>query len=161
MNNTVIEVLNESDIEEYSKVGNEVMEEFNKEEIDGFQRWFLSIDGITSRRSWNDEYNEFRTLNFCAKCDDKIIGILEVENANHIQSFFVKKEFQNKGIGKSLIKFSLNFFKKRGLEILQYSVYSSDYAINIYKTFGFKGDGKRLYLRNMRKLKISVHERQY
>ena len=48
-----IELLNIEDTEsvhEYSDLIIEVMSEFNKEEIDGFQIWFASGEGVTSRK---------------------------------------------------------------------------------------------------------------
>ena len=146
MNNITIEVLTENDIKEYSELVNAVMEEFNKEEIDGFQQWFASIEGITHRRKYGFDDGSLDTVQFAAKYDGNIIGALEVENQDHIQLFFVKKEFQNKGIGKMLLKHSIDFFEENLLRIIGYKVLSSDYAINIYKSLGFKGEGKDLYL---------------
>jgi len=146
MNNITIEVLNETDIKGYSGLINEVMEEFNEEEIDGFQTWFASVEGITHRRKYGFDDGSLDTVQFAAKHDGKVIGALEVENKEHIQSFFVKKEFQNKGIGKMLLNYSLDFFAKNDIAVTGYSVLSSDYAIGIYKSLGFKGAGKNLYL---------------
>ena len=146
MDNVVIEVLKESDIKEYSELINEVMEEFNKEEVDGFQKWFASVEGITCRRESGFDDGSFDTVQFTAKHDGKIIGALEVENKNYIQSFFIKKEFQNKGIGKMLLKYSIDFFNEKTFVLIGYTVFSSDYAINIYKSLGFKGEGNELYL---------------
>jgi ribosomal protein S18 acetylase RimI-like enzyme len=146
MNNITIEVLNEYDIKGYSGLINEVMEEFNEEEIDGFQMWFASIEGITHRRKYGFDDGSLDTVQFAAKYDGKVVGALEVENKEHIQSFFVKKEFQNKGIGRMLLNFSLDFFEKNGSAVFGYSVLSSDYAVDIYKSLGFKGVGKSLFL---------------
>jgi len=146
MNNITIEVLNECDIKEYSRLINEVMEEFNAGEIDGFQTWFASTEGIAHRRKYGFDDGSFDTVQFAAKHDGKVVGALEVENKEHIQSFFVKKEFQHKGIGKMLLNYSLDFFGKNDIEVSGYSVQSSDYAIDIYKSLGFTGGGKSLYL---------------
>jgi len=146
MDNITIEVLAESDIKEYSELVNEVMEEFNKDEIDGFQLWFAGIEGITHRRRYGFDDGSLDTVQFAAKHDGKIIGALEVENKDHIQSFFVKKEFQNKGIGKMLLKYSLDFFEANGITVAGYCVVASDYAVDIYKSLGFKGEGKWLHL---------------
>jgi len=142
----VIEVLKENEIEEYSELIFEVMEEFNKDEIDAFQKWFAGVEGITCRREAGFDDGSFDTVQFVAKIDGKIIGVLEVENKEHIQSFFVKKEFQNRGIGKMLLEYSIDFFTEKNFDIFGYRVLSSDYAVDIYKSFGFQGDGKMLYL---------------
>jgi len=146
MEGVTIEVLQESDIAEYSKLIYEVMEEFNKEEVDGFQKWFASVEGIALRRETGFDDGSFDTVQFAAKHDGKIIGVLEVENKERVQSFFVKKEFQNKGVGKMLLKYSIDFLQEKSFEVFGYSVSSSDYAIDIYKSFGFMGEGKELYL---------------
>lgn len=139
MENMSIEVLKDKDIKEYSELINEVMEEFNREEINGFQEWFASVEGITVRREYDFSEDKLDTVQFAAKYSGKIIGALEIETKSLIQSFFVKKEFQNKGVGKSLLKYSLNFFRKKGIKIPSYTVYSSNYAVNIYKSLGFEG----------------------
>ena len=145
MNNITIEVLAENDIEEYSALINEVMEEFNQEEVDDFQMWFASVEGITHRRKYGFDDGSMDTVQFAAKYNGKIIGALEIENKSHIQSFFVNKEFHNMGIGKSLLKYSTAFFEKNSESISGYTILSSDYAIDIYKSLGFKGEGKDLY----------------
>jgi Acetyltransferases len=147
MDKVVIEVLKEDDIGEYSALINEVMNEFNKEEVDGFQIWFASVEGITERRSWNNWVNKFATLQFTAKIDGKIIGALEIANANHIQSFFVRKEFQKRGIGRELFNFSIKYFINNGIKLNGFRVYASNYAINFYKKLGFMGNNKNLYLK--------------
>jgi GNAT superfamily N-acetyltransferase len=147
MDNAIIEVLKENDIDEYSALIYEVMNEFNKEEIDDFQIWFASVEGITERRSWNNWGNKYATLQFTAKINGKIIGALEIENTNHIQSFFVRKEFQGMGIGRELFNFSIKYFINNGIKQNGYWVFSSDFAINFYRKLGFMGDGKHLYLK--------------
>jgi ribosomal protein S18 acetylase RimI-like enzyme len=146
MDNVIIEVLKEDDIDEYSALINEVMNEFNKEEVDDYQIWFAGVEGINERRSWNSPNYKFATLQFTAKIGGKIIGALEIANADHIQSFFVKKEYQKMGIGKKLFNFSKKFFINNGIKLYGYGVYASNYAINFYKKLGFMGDGKHLYL---------------
>jgi len=146
MDNVIIEVLKENEIGEYSELINEVMEEFNSEEINRFQKWFVSVEGIIFRREAGFDDGSFDTVQFAAKYEGKIIGAFEVENQHHIQSFFIKKEFQNKGIGKMLLNYSIAFFNEKQLSLISYKVLSSDYAINIYKSLGFEGEGKILYL---------------
>jgi len=139
INNVTVEVLKESDIDEYSALINEVMNEFNKEEVDGFQIWFASVEGITERRGWNDA-TKYATVQFAAKYEGRIIGALEVASTNHIQSFFVRKEFQKMGVGKKLFKASIKYFIDNGVKQKGYWVYSSDFGLNFYKKLGFEGD---------------------
>jgi len=147
MDNVIIEELKENDIDEYSALVNEVMNEFNKEEVDDFQIWFASVEGIKTRRSWNDWREKYSTLNFAAKINGKIIGALEIADADRIQNLFVKKEYQKNGIGKKLFNFSIQYFINNGIKLNGYVVYSSDFAVNFYKKLGFIGDGKDLFLK--------------
>jgi ribosomal protein S18 acetylase RimI-like enzyme len=146
MNKITIEVLKETDINEYSALINEVMNEFNKEEVDNFQIWFASVKGINIRRSHN-AFHKYATLQFAAKYDGKIIGALEIEDAIRIQSFFVRKEFQKQGVGRKLLSFSMKYFINNGVKLFGYYVSSSMFAVNFYKKLGFTGDNTNLYLR--------------
>jgi ribosomal protein S18 acetylase RimI-like enzyme len=158
MNAIEIEQLNILDIEsvhEYSNLIMEVMDEFNKEEKSEFQKWFASVEEIINRKESDKKYEDgFSTLQFIAKHNKKIIGVLEVESKYFIQSFFVKKEFQNKGIGKKLIDFSIEYFINNGFKVKEYSVHSSKYAVNIYKRLGFEGEDVYLNLA----IKYKTHE---
>ena len=141
MNNVTIEVLKDKDIKEYSELLVKVMEEFNQVDINDFQYWFTSIEGIICRRESDESDEKIDTVQFAAKCNGKIIGAMEVENQSRIQLFFIKKEFQNKGIGRLMFNNSINFFRKKGIRISYYNVLSSTYAVNIYKSLGFTNDG--------------------
>ena len=141
MNGITIEVLKEKDIPEYSALMVEVMEEFNQEDINDFQYWFTSIEGIKTRREWNTSEEKLEVVQFAAKFDEKIIGALEFECHNQIQSFFIKKEFQKKGLGRMMFNYAITFFRKFGIKITSITVLSSRYAVNFYKSLGFTGNG--------------------
>ena len=57
---------------------------------------FISGDKILERMKKNN-------LVICAKINGKIIGAHEIRDRNHIALFFVKKQYQNMGIGKSTV----------------------------------------------------------
>jgi GNAT superfamily N-acetyltransferase len=135
--NISVEVLSDNDIEEYSKLMVAVMEEFNQEDINGFQYWFTSVEGINSRRRWSYD-DDYDTVQFVAKYSNEIIGALEIESKDLIQSFFVKKEYQNKGVGRTLLQYSLDFFRRKGEKITSLSVFPSTYAKDIYQSLGFE-----------------------
>jgi len=148
MKNMTIEILKDKDIKEYSKLMVKVMEEFNQEDINDFQYWFTSEKGIIHRRESDYSSDKLGTVQFAAKYNGEIIGALEVESKNHIQSFFIKKEYQKKGIGRKLFDHSISYFRKKGTRISFYTVLSSTYAVNFYKTLGFKGEGQYLTFDN-------------
>jgi GNAT superfamily N-acetyltransferase len=77
---------------------------------------------------------------FVAKYGNEIIGMIGTKNKNHISLFFVKKEFQGKGIGKKLLEYYLDKIKKENIEII--TVHSSIYAEKIYSKLGFKKTGE-------------------
>ena len=56
----------------------------------------------------------------------------------------VKKSFQGKGIGKILLKKTVEFCRERGVsEILLEVSEKNERAISLYRTFGFKGFNRR------------------
>lgn len=68
---------------------------------------------------------------YLSKENDKIIGILEKRNDNHLNLFFVDEKYHGKGVGKKL--FSEAF---HGVDVI--TVNSSPFAIDIYKKMGFE-----------------------
>ena len=74
---------------------------------------------------------------FIAEVDGEVIGVISVKEGgfNLIQSLYVKKEFQGKGIGTALLQ---HVFKKFGHNpyTLKVAVYNKE-AIRFYKKFGF------------------------
>jgi predicted GNAT family N-acyltransferase len=89
----------------------------------------------------NPQFTRFRLANnhFMILALDRavIVGVIEVRNNNHISLFFVRREYQNKGIGKSLHTLAINKCKISRPEITIIEVNSSPYAVYIYEKFGF------------------------
>ena len=75
---------------------------------------------------------------FTAKSDNKIIGMMEIKNKDHISLFFVQKEFHGKGIGKYLFRHYLKKTQEENFGIKTITVNSSFYAEKIYSKLGFK-----------------------
>ena len=73
----------------------------------------------------------------------EIVGMIEVRVYSHISLLFVDKRFQRIGIGEELLRKSLEicFSHKPGL--LQVSVNSSPYAMEVYRRLGFRQKGPR------------------
>jgi len=74
---------------------------------------------------------------------EEIVGMIEVRDHSHISLLFVDKRFQRIGIGKELLRKSLEvcFSHKQGLS--QISVNSSPYAVEVYRKLGFRRQGPR------------------
>jgi GNAT superfamily N-acetyltransferase len=66
-----------------------------------------------------------------------IVGVIEVRNNNHISLFFVRKEYQNQGIGKKLHELAIGECKTLNPNVNVIDVNSSPYAVPIYEKLGF------------------------
>lgn len=95
---------------------------------------------------WANRLTNNKIIVFGAFDQETLVGIsLAVTNPRkkikHIatlNSMYVKKEYQNKGIGKKLIIAVIKFLKDKDVEILNLSVVTTNIAgINLYKHFGF------------------------
>jgi len=67
----------------------------------------------------------------------EIIGVIEVRNYNHISLFFMKKQYQNKGIGKKINELAVNNCRQNRPDVTGIEVHSSPYAVPIYEKLGF------------------------
>ena len=83
---------------------------------------------------------------FVAEVDGRVVGaawLRIIDDYGHIDddtpslSISVYKEYRNLGIGKSLIKTSLDELKKRGYKKTSLSVQKANYASEIYKKVGY------------------------
>jgi GNAT superfamily N-acetyltransferase len=72
---------------------------------------------------------------FCliAILEQKIIGMIEVRDVNHIALLFVDDRFHKNGIAKNLITLAIEKVK-----VTEIDVNSSPNAVNIYKRMGFE-----------------------
>jgi GNAT superfamily N-acetyltransferase len=101
-----------------------------------------SEEGITEFLKYvNPEFTRYRLANnncmILAFDNNELVGVIEVRNYNHISLFFVRKEYQNKGIGKELNKLAINECKIFRPDIAVIEVHSSPYAVPIYEKLGF------------------------
>ena len=74
---------------------------------------------------------------YTAKIENKIIGMMEIKNKDHISLFFVQKEFHGKGIGKYIFGYYLKKIQEENFGIKTITINSSFYAEKIYSKFGF------------------------
>lgn len=68
---------------------------------------------------------------------EKIIGIVEIRDLNHISLFFVNKKYHGNGIGGILIKRAIEECQSMYPNIKKFTVNSSSYAKKIYEKLGF------------------------
>lgn len=72
--------------------------------------------------------------------DDKVIGTSWMTfdgRRIHLHHFGVHPDYQRKGIGKLLVKESLQFVKQKGYQVKLEVHQTNIAAINLYKQFGF------------------------
>ena len=82
-----------------------------------------------------------------AKEQEKLIGMIEVRDYNHISLFYVLQKFQQKGSGKKLLRRALEICLEHKAELLELTVNSSPNAVCIYENLGFAKMGSE-QLRN-------------
>jgi predicted GNAT family N-acyltransferase len=66
--------------------------------------------------------------------EEKIVGVIEIRNHNHICLFFVDLEYHNNGAAKKLLSSALDLCGAQ--KIIE--VNASPYAVPIYEKLGFK-----------------------
>lgn len=64
--------------------------------------------------------------------------LIDGDNIGEFVHFFVDEAYRNKGVGKTLMKRSLEWFREQGPKDIQiFTAYENDPAVSIYKEFGF------------------------
>lgn len=105
----VMEVFNEFEAPDYSKEG-----------VETFNQFILNPTEIAVLKM----YGAF-------DCD-RLIGIIAMRGESHISMFFVKKEYQNKGVGRKLFDVIIQKCDSDSI-----TVNASPYAVKIYHHLGF------------------------
>ena len=97
-------------------------EDFNEQGLETFRSFVYS----------DDLMNEL--VIYGAFQEGKLAGILGIKRmGTHVSLFFIRKEYQGKGIGRELFDYAL---KDKPVE--EMTVNSSTYAIKVYQAFGFE-----------------------
>ena len=133
MEEIIIEELRTNEIKIFAEITYEVFSEFIAKDYSEEGR--KTFKEYTNEKAIIDRINnnEF----FTAKYKNKIIGIMEIRNKNHISLFFVLKEFHGKGIGRKLFEYYIEKIKQNNKEIKTMTVNSSFYGEKVYKALGF------------------------
>ncbi len=74
---------------------------------------------------------------------DKIVGMIEVRNHNHISLLFVPPEFHRRGIAKELWHRALQICQAARPDLTEISVNSSSCAVPVYAKLGFRRSGDK------------------
>lgn len=70
--------------------------------------------------------------------NEKIVGVIEIRDQNHIARLFVDKIYQKHGIAKKLFSEALSISINLQPDLKTITVHSSPFAVNIYKKLGFQ-----------------------
>ena len=115
-------------------------------------------------QKWTNE-NALKKINDLSKKGDiyiviekKIIGIIVLEisvgslgkNA-YVHEFWLKSDYQGKGLGKKFMKFIENKYKKKGVQLISLTSNKTSKAFGFYKKLKYKPDNK--YILMEKKLK--------
>jgi GNAT superfamily N-acetyltransferase len=65
------------------------------------------------------------------------VGVIEVRKSNHISLLFVDKTMMGKGIAKELVNQAIQICQREDPANKRLDVYSSPFALKIYKKLGF------------------------
>ncbi len=76
-----------------------------------------------------------------AEMDDRLVGIIEVRDFNHISLLFVSRGAQRKGIAKRLLNEALQICSRNIPNLSHVSVHSSPNSIEAYEHLGFRSEG--------------------
>jgi len=132
--NYKVEILQKEDVEEALALVQSVFDEFVGQDYSEIGRTFFKravdvdfINGLPSRNGFS----------LTIKDEGKIIGIISIRDFSHVALFFVKKEYQGKGIGRKLFEGAKRRITKLD-KIKEIQVNSSPYAVPIYLALGFK-----------------------
>lgn len=92
-----------------------------------------SEEGINTFREILADSKYISERNFYGAFDgEKLVGVLGIGKAPHINFFFVKSEYHRQGIGRKLFEAML-----ADCNADKITVNASPYAVEVYKRFGF------------------------
>jgi len=132
----IVNVLKNEEIDDYSNMINIVFDEFVGKDYS--EEGNFTFKDFLSHKNIKERLKHYGTMHFIAKINNEIIGVLEIKNYNHISLYFVKKEFQGKGVGRKLFDSFIETIKKNDNADKNITVNSSIYAEKIYSKIGFK-----------------------
>ncbi|MEW5958981.1 MAG: GNAT family N-acetyltransferase [Chloroflexota bacterium] len=69
---------------------------------------------------------------------DKVVGMIELRDNNHLSLLFVDRQYQGRGISRELLHRALNLCRRARPDLTRLTVNSSPYAVPIYEKLGFE-----------------------
>jgi len=121
----------------------------------GTEKIFIVIERFSHSSEWEKNYiknlNPLNLLFLVAEIKKKIVGVFTLERetynkTNHLASLgmVILKGYRRLGIGSAFMETGLEWARKRGIEKIILSCFSTNSAaINLYKKYNFKEEGRR------------------
>ena len=113
--------------------GEFIRHEYSQEGIDEFRRY--AQPEALEQRSRADHCVLVATLK------DRIAGVIEIRQHDHISFLFVNKRLQRKGIAKDLLQKALEVMRTAKPDLERVTVNSSRYGVPVYEKLGFHQTG--------------------
>ncbi len=110
-----------------------VASEYLPEGIEEFIN-YIQPEDIASRAAENH-------FVFVAESGSEIVGVIEIRNSNHISLLFAEKRFQRRGVGKELLRKSVEVCRREVPGLERITVHSSPNAVLAYEKMGFEPSG--------------------
>lgn len=125
-----------------------MIRKFNLDDISSIIKLEQELLGTTLGENYlNDAYTNPFNYIYVYELDNEIVGYISYtfdEEIAEMLNFCVDKSVQNKGIGTSLLNYSINEFESlKGASIILEVNSQNLNAIKLYKKFGFKQISKR------------------
>ena len=83
------------------------------------------------------ERSKINHFTIIAEQDNEPVGIIEIRNNNHIPLFFLKPQFQKKGLGKQLLHYAIEVCSQNNTDLQKLTVHATPNAVQAYEKMGF------------------------
>jgi GNAT superfamily N-acetyltransferase len=91
-----------------------------------------------------------------AESEREIIGIIEIRKESHISLFFIKREYQCKGVGRELVSKAVQKCKAVNSDLTELTVNASPNAVSAYHALGFLQRDEEKYTNGIRFVPMSL-----
>lgn len=116
--------------------------DYTREGVDEFYQ-YVNPSAMTNRLSAHH-------IIFVAEESERIVGMIEFRDGEHISLLFVDPQHLGKGLSRLLFTRALGAARERYPAVREVTVHSSTYAVPVYQSFGFKIAGPEKTVRGIK-----------
>jgi predicted GNAT family N-acyltransferase len=98
---------------------------------------FIEEQKVPTELEW-DEFDQ-NSLHILAYYDNKAVGTARLLTDGHIGRMAVLKEYRNRNIGESMLKYLLEIAQEKAYKNIKLS--AQEHAVDFYKKYGFSVSG--------------------